>query len=682
MREASRQRLPAQAVYELLNEDNLLSISTQDRASALASDHRDAHGRRRLIGVAMNLGPWMLRVESGERRRHPFFDDVLFGIRARADAGNVDLLLLTGAPSQISGEATHYADICREHGAEGIILAAFLPEEPELTELIESGFPTVAIDTQIFGPHATFVSSDNVGGGAAAVRHLAELGRRRIAYIGAWGSEAANIDRHLGYESALGEFGLELREEYVVLGGWSHVRAHDATRQMLELEEPPDAIFCASDVMAIGAIRAIQEAGLLVPEDIAVVGFDYGDYATLSVPSLTSVHQDRIGLGTASVESILRMLDAADSSPPTTVFPTELITRESTVAKTDLEQPTQFEARTGPVIEAPASRLSVETLYRLLGENSEPEPKAPGEASTEAIPQEWNPKNRRLIALALDTASAQSFRHAFFDELFYCIRADAYAEGIDLLVFTNVGTISGVRYPPFLELCERSRANGLVVGSLPQEEPQVAALADSDFPCVTFDVDLPSKRIAFVMSDNVGGGVKVTRHLIETGHRRIAYIGGRGDDRPSADRRFGYQSELSRQNLPHPNEYVARASWLPSRAYEATQRFLALPEPPDAIFCASDLMAIGSMAAIENAGLHVPDDVAVAGFDDIDYATLVTPSLTTVHQSQEELANGLIKAMLRLLDHPEESPAVSVIPIELVVRESSGSEQATRGSSK
>jgi LacI family transcriptional regulator len=624
----------------------------------------------------------MLKSKSGQTHRHPFFDDVFFGIRARADAGNVDLILLTGASSQISGETTHYADICCEHGAEGIILASFHPEEPELTELIVSGFPTVAIDTHLFGPHATFVSSDNVGGGAAAVRHLAELGRRRIAYVGAWGSELANIDRHLGYESALGEFGLELREEYVVSGGWSHVRAHDATRQMLELAEPPDAIFCASDVMAIGAIRAVQEAGLRVPEDIAVVGFDDGDYATLSVPSLTSVRQDLIGLGTASVEAILRMLDAADSSPPTTVFPTELIVRESTIAKADLEQQTQFEAHTGREVGAPASRLSVEALYRLLGENIEPEPTAPGKTSTEAMPQEWNPKQRRLVALALDTASDQSFRHAFFDELFYCIRSDAYAEGIDLLVFTNVGTISGERYPPFLELCERSRANGLVVGSLPLEEPQVAALADSDFPCVTFDVDLPSKRIAFVMSDNIGGGVKVTRHLIETGHRRIAYIGGRGDERPSADRRFGYQSELSRQNLPHPDEYIAMASWLPSGAYEATQRFLALPEPPDAIFCASDLMAIGAMAAIENAGLYVPDDVAVAGFDDIDYATLVTPSLTTVHQSQEELANGLITAMLRLLDHPEESPAVTVIPIELVVRESSGSEQATHEGSQ
>ena len=80
------------------------------------------------------------------------------------------------------------------------------------------------------------------------------------------------------------------------------------------------------------------------------------------------------------------------------------------------------------------------------------------------------------------------------------------------------------------------------------------------------------------------------------------------------------------------------------------------------------------MAAIEAAGLKIPDDIAVAGFDDIDYSRLVTPSLTTVRQRQDALAKGLIAAMLGLLERPEESPTVSVIPVELVVRESSAVE--------
>ncbi len=671
MREESSQRLPPLAVYELLGEASLVSAQTLDQVSALAEEHHARAGRRRLIGVAMYLGPWMLRLEGGQTRRHAFFDDVLFGIRARADAGNVDVLVLTGTTSQFSREASHYLNLCRWHGAEGIILGAFHPDEPELAEIVSSGFPTVAIDIELFGPRTGFVSSDNVGGAATAVRHLAELGRKRIAYLDGWGPELASANRRLGYESALSEFGLEPREEYVLLGGWSHVRAYELTKSALNLPEPPDAFFCASDVMAIGAIRAIQESGLRVPEDVAVVGFDDSEHATLMEPSLTSVRQDCIGLGTAAVEAMLRMLDEPESPPPSIILPVELITRESSSSQPAQEPDGRTPAAIEPQIEEPLSRLSAAALYEMLGSVNDPPPKILGDTTPAAQRQEWHAEKRPLIALATGTAPGHIFRHAFFDGLFYEIRARAYAHGIDLLIITGVGTTPGVPFPPFLELCEKYRAQGLVVISLAREEPPVAALASSDFPCVALDIDLLSDRIAFVMSDNIGGAVKVTRHLIETGRRRIAFIGGRGDERPNVDRRFGYQSELAHSELTCPEEYFALANWLPERAFEATRTFLALPEPPDAIFCASDVMAIGAMAAVEATGLKVPDDIAVAGFDDIDYARLVKPSLTTVRQNQDALAEGLIAAMLGLLDNPDEMPTVSVIPVELVVRESS-----------
>jgi LacI family transcriptional regulator len=677
----SSQRLPPRAVYELLGTANLESATTLARASALAEEHHNRSGRRRLIGVAMNLDPRMLSLEVGRTRRHVFYDDVLFGIRMRAGAGNVDILLLTGVSAQISGVASHYCDICRHHGAEGIVLVAVLPDEPELADIVASGFPTAAIDTQLLGPRASFINSDNVGGAAAAVRHLIEQGRSRIAYIGAFGPEPTNIDRRLGYESALSEFGLELREDYVMHAKWLHKPAHDMTRQLLELTEPPDAIFCASDVMAIAAMAAIEEAGLRIPEDIAVAGFDDSDYAAIVVPSLTSVRQNLVGLGTAAVEAILRMLDSPDSPPSTSVLPVELVVRESTVtqapssasapSQTAGEQTEHVEILSGPVIGEPTSRLSAGELFRRFGDTSDSLPEAQDAASRSTRRQEWRPDKRRLIALALDTAPDQSFRHAFFDELFYGIRARAYERGIDLLIITDVGTTPGGPYPPFLEFCESYRADGLLIISLSPDEPPVAALSESDFPCATLDVDLLNEHSAFVMSDNVDGSVKVVRHLIETGHRRIAFVGGRGNERPSVDRRFGYQSELSRCGLPTPEEYVAMARWIPELAFEATKTFLALPEPPDAIFCASDVMAIAAMAAIEEAGLRIPKDVAVVGFDDIDYARLVTPSLTTVRQSQDALAEGLIDAISSLIEQPGEAPKVSVFPVDLVVRESS-----------
>jgi LacI family transcriptional regulator len=674
------QRLAPGAVYELLGEANLAGVTTLAQANALAEEHHDRSGRRRLIGVAMNLEPRMVRLEGERTHRQVFFDDVLFGIRTRADAGNVDLLLLTGVSSEIGGERTHYLDLCRAHGAEGLILAGFLPDEPELLSLASSKFPCAAIDTQLIGPRASFISSDNVGGAATAVRHLVALGRKRIAFIGGWGFEPVHIDRRLGYENALGESGLKLREEYVMLGGWLHGRARDLTEQVLKLPEPPDAVFCASDVMAIGAMAAIEEAGLRIPEDVAVVGFDDCEYAAIVVPQLTSVRQDLIGLGTASVEEVLRILDSPDDPPPSSVLPVELVVRESTIPRSSpvsdsltpvpRRQADRVEMPNVPLTVEPASRLSPAALFYLLGEADTPPRGRPGETSERAATQEWRADKRHLVALAIDTAPDQSFRHAFFDELFYRIRARAYARGFDLVVITNVGTRPGEPYPPFLELCERYQADGLLIISLPLEEPSVAALSKSDFPCATFDIDLLNDRTAFVMSDNIGGGVKIVRHLVETGRRRIAFVGGRGSERPNVDRRFGYQSELARLEIPNNEEYVAMANWLPDRAFEATRAFLALPEPPDAVFCASDVMAIGAMAAIEEAGLRIPEDVAVVGFDDIDYARLVTPSLTTVRQSQDALAEGLINAMLRLIEYPGETPRVSIVPVDLIVRDS------------
>lgn len=668
------QQLSPSVVYNLLSTANFESAVTLAQAGALAEGHQRTPGQRRLIAVAMNLEPQMLSLNGERTRKHVFYDDVLFGIRARADAGNIDILLLTGASFQASGEASHYLDVCRYHGAEGIVLAAFLPDEPELSEFVDSGFPCVAIDTQLFGSRASFISSDNIDGAAAAVRHLASLGRRRIAYIGARGLEPANVNRRLGYESALSECGLELRPEYVGHAHWLHGLAHDLTLQMLELPEPPDAVFCASDEMAIGAMAAIAEKGLRIPEDVAVVGFDDSDYASIVVPSLTSVRQNLVGLGTAAVEALLCMLDSPDAPPPTSVLPVELVVRESTVGaaptKTDSFSLSESssDGAGDPSIDGSESRLSVTALFQRLNEISYAFSVDP---TISTYPQEWHPDKRRLVALALDSSPDQNFRHAFFDELFYGLRARAYRQGIDLLLFAHVGTMPGEPMPPFLELCEKYRVDGLVVGSLPLEEPTVAELVDSHFPCAVLDIDLLSDRIAFVMSDNIGGAAQLTRHLIETGRKRIAFIGGRGDERPSVDRRFGYKSELERYNLPTPEEYVAMARWIPILAHEATTRFLNLPNPPDAIFCASDVMAIGAMAAIEEVGLRVPEDVAVVGFDDIEYARLVKPSLTTVRQNQDALAEGLIKAILNLLEHPDESPQVAVIPVELVVRESS-----------
>lgn len=661
MSPGSNSRLSPRDVWRMLEESSLLETATFADVAALAATHRRSVSER-VIGVAMSLDlARMMPVES-ETTRHPYFDEVLFGMSARAHAAGFHLLLLTTRPGATTGFGIPYLELCRERRLNGIVFVSFPAEEPGLIEVIQSELPCVAIDTHVFGPRSTFVISDNVGGGSDATRHLISLGRKRIAFIGGTGPERASVDRRLGYESALADLELELCPERVVNADWNHAEAHAQTQRLLGLPEPPDAIFCASDVMAIGALCAIEEAGLRVPEDVAVVGFDDSDLARLVKPSLTSVHQDVIGLGATAVEVMLRILEDPQALLPAPVLPVRLEIRESSVGT---EKPEQRDQNV-------EGRLSSAAVYRHLGEI---ESLATGvfRRSGAARPRGSRPASKRgLIALAMFRAPGQTFRRAFLDDIYCNIRANAFLHDIDLLGFSYI-TPGEPRNTSLLELCQQHGCEGIIVVSPPFTDPETTALAESELPCVAIDIDLLGNRAGFVMSDNVSGAVQAVLHLAERGRRRIAFLSG-GTERVAIDRHFGYQSELARLGLEQREEYVRVVGWDHKIAYEETRRLLELSIPPDGIFAASDVMAIGAISAIEEAGLRIPEDVAVVGFDDIEFSRLLTPSLTTIRQNRVRLAGAAVEALLQMLERPEETPPVSIVPVELVVRESSGGE--------
>jgi LacI family transcriptional regulator len=651
----------------MLNSSQAVCAATVTHTSVQAEARKDQGGRRRLIAVGMNFQPRQLRTSGGRSLRHVYFDDVLFGIRARADAGNADLLLLTEMSSRVTGTPSHFSEICARHAVDGIVLVAFEPEDSELVSAAESGLPCVAIDSHLIGAHATFVTSDNVGGAVAAVRHLGKMGRKRIAFVGGVAETVASSNRRLGYESGLEELGLEAREEYVLETDWLPATALAKVRTLLEADEPPDAIFCVSDELALGAMQAIEESGRRVPEDIAVIGFDDADFAGVVTPSLTSVRQDCIGLGTAAVEMLLRMLENPDASLPVSVLPVDLIARESSSQREPASaKPAE---RTGtPTDTRLALRLSIGDALSMLTAGVEPEqdmssPDSRGEASGQT-------GERPLVAVALGIMPQQSFPRGFFHGVFLSIRAQAHAHATDLVVLPRIDTLRDLSHTAFVDHYRALGVAAIVVLSQPQSERELLALAEAGFPCVTVGIDLLGDRVACVMSDNVDGATKAVSHLAASGRKRIAFVAGRSDTRATIDRRFGYQSELERLGLEYREEYVALAHWLPEVAREQMTLMLSLPEPPDAVLCGSDVMAIGAMAAIEEAGLRIPEDVAVVGFDDIEYASLVSPSLTTVRQDAAKIAEAVLKSILHLLDRPDEPPPVFVLPVELVVRES------------
>ena len=280
--------------------------------------------RTRLIGVILFTG------EEHPDLQHPFFLEVLVGLKHSLGADGYDVLLFAHEQPGAGNGPHAYARRARHHGVDGVVvLAVDDVEEPELQKLIALGTPVVAVDLALAGPRASYVASDNLGGARLAVRHLHALGHTRIATIGGLAHTKPAADRLLGFRAELQELGLPQQPRYEAVGDFYVESGEAAMRKLLALREPPTAVFAASDMMAVGAIKAIEEAGLRCPNDIAVVGFDDIQLAELVSPALTTVRQDKRALGVAAARSLVQLIDDADAAPHVSVLPVELVVRQS-----------------------------------------------------------------------------------------------------------------------------------------------------------------------------------------------------------------------------------------------------------------------------------------------------------------------------------------------------------------
>ncbi len=319
-----RGRRTASQVFASLDEERGSDPWLQTGAPVEPGQRGESVERRgpRLIGIVSAM-PDLPQV------MHPFFGPVLAGIKARLVQARCDLLVPTYNPTSPTGEDPRAIERCFAYGASGVIVMGIDATQPDFAPLLESGRPIVLVDGRAIGGRVGYVMSENVEGAASTVRHLYKLGRRRIATITGLMPTLPASDRLFGYRSELSRLGLDQRPEYVVEGDFYHGTGYQRTKELLALPEPPDAIVAASDMMAVGAIVAIEEAELRVPEDIAVVGYDDSPFAAAMWPALTTIRQDALGLGMAAADSVLAMLDNPDFPPPTVIFPTELVIRES-----------------------------------------------------------------------------------------------------------------------------------------------------------------------------------------------------------------------------------------------------------------------------------------------------------------------------------------------------------------
>jgi LacI family transcriptional regulator len=262
---------------------------------------------------------------------YPFFAQVAKGISAKLRAQEYSLIISSSEddPNMERREI----DQMLARRVDALILASVQSSAESLNKMQDQGIPCVLLDRKLPGVSANFVGIDDVNAGMMATNHLIEIGCRTIAHIG--GSDVSTaLDRQSGYSFALAKHGLGLPPEYIVKYGHGD-DAGDATgynnmKQLLQLKPRPDGVFCCNDPIAMGALRAILDAGLLVPKDIAVVGCGNVHYDDLLRVPLTSIDQDSNGLGTSAAKLALSIIkQKSKSTPKNVLLESKLVVRAS-----------------------------------------------------------------------------------------------------------------------------------------------------------------------------------------------------------------------------------------------------------------------------------------------------------------------------------------------------------------
>jgi len=259
---------------------------------------------------------------------HPYYLALLHGILDRCNTADLTLLLSTSPVEH--DEATPYLRILQSRAADGVIVASAAVADWNVLKLAASGYPTVFIGRFPEQVQLETIGIDDRQGALLATDHLIEAHRcSQIAHLAGPMDGLAAVDRLDGYRTSLARHGLVFREELVFPGNFDQESGEVTCRELLASGLPFDAIFAANDDMACGAIRVLRDAGIRVPEDVPMVGFDDLLLAPVLSPPLTTVRQPVHELGWAAASRLLELL--ADSSAPArqVQLPVELTVRRS-----------------------------------------------------------------------------------------------------------------------------------------------------------------------------------------------------------------------------------------------------------------------------------------------------------------------------------------------------------------
>jgi DNA-binding LacI/PurR family transcriptional regulator len=270
------------------------------------------------------------------------------------------------------------------------------------------------------------------------------------------------------------------------------------------------------------------------------------------------------------------------------------------------------------------------------------------------------------VALVVSEPSTRMFADPFFAGAIRGIASGLRASRYQLVLLMTQNDADRDRVERHLL---RGNADGVLLLSVRTDDPIPSRLVHAGIPCVLAGRPPDGVEAGFVDADNDGGAHQAVSHLLGRGCTTIATVAGPADMAPGADRLAGWQRALAEADRVPAASLVARGDFTVASGRTATAALLDRCPEIDGIFAASDLMAIGALDAVRQAGRRIPDDVAVVGFDDSELAPSAVPPLTTVRQPLDELGRSMAQLLVRQLDGNTDREGV-VLQTQLVVRES------------
>ncbi len=279
---------------------------------------------------------------------------------------------------------------------------------------------------------------------------------------------------------------------------------------------------------------------------------------------------------------------------------------------------------------------------------------------------------RSLITRRTDTVGAllPDLFGEYFSELIRGIDQAARARGLHLLVSSSHGNVDEAAAAL---RAMNGRVDGLIVMSPHADAGFLHDNLPGSLPAVLLNTAAELPGHARFVIDNFGGAQAMTHHLVASGRKRIAFIGGPAGNGEAQERLRGYRAGLK----PGMRQSVFEGDFTEEAGALAGRRIAQTKPRPDAVFAANDMMAVGCLQALRDAGLRVPEDVALAGFDDIPIARYITPALTTIRVPIAVLGSAALDALAKAVEAPQAQATHTVVmPVELVVRHSCGATAA------